>query len=176
MRAAFVIPGMVLAMALAGCAGRGAAGPGTGPEVSSQVAAIVNGMTLPDKVGQLLVPTVPGRTADAGGAGLVRRYHVGGVIYFGSNISDAAHPGAGRGAGRPGRLCSAADARQPGMAYHALLRAVRHGRISLAQLDASVARIVSLKLARGLLSEPPPPRPPRRTPRTRPGSGIWPGN
>jgi hypothetical protein len=41
--------------------------------VSSQVAAIVNGMTLPDKVGQLLVPTVPGRTADAadaGGAGL----------------------------------------------------------------------------------------------------------
>ena len=42
----------------------------------------------------------------------------------------------------------------PGVAYHALLRAVRHGRISLAQLDASVARIVSLKLARGLLSEP----------------------
>jgi beta-N-acetylhexosaminidase len=42
----------------------------------------------------------------------------------------------------------------PGVAYHALLRAVRHDRISLAQLDASVARIVSLKLARGLLSEP----------------------
>ena len=42
----------------------------------------------------------------------------------------------------------------PGVAYHALLRAVRHGRISLAQLDASVARIVSLKLARGLASEP----------------------
>ena len=42
----------------------------------------------------------------------------------------------------------------PGVAYHALLLAVRHGRISLAQLDASVARIVSLKLARGLASEP----------------------
>ncbi len=58
--------------------------------MSSQVAAIVNGMTLPDKVGQLLVPTVPGRTAADGGAGLVRRYHVGGVIYFGSNIGGAA--------------------------------------------------------------------------------------
>ena len=47
-------------------------------------------MTLPDKVGQLLVPTVPGRTAAAGGAALVRRYHVGGVIYFGPNIGGAA--------------------------------------------------------------------------------------
>jgi len=122
--AAFMNPGMVLAMALAGCAGRAAAGrsaagrgpgPGqaagaaaspapdlsathaaqpapavTGPAASSQVSAIVNGMTLPDKVGQLLVPTVPGRTAADGGASLVRRYHVGGVIYFGSNIGDAA--------------------------------------------------------------------------------------
>jgi beta-N-acetylhexosaminidase len=73
-----MIAGIVLAMALAG------------PTVSPQVAAIVNGMTLPDKVGQLLVPTVPGRTAADGGAGLVRRYHVGGVIYFGANIADAA--------------------------------------------------------------------------------------
>ena len=73
--AAFMIPGMVLAMALA---------------ASPQVAAIVAGMTLPDKVGQLLVPTVPGRIAADGGAGLVRRFHVGGVIYFGSNIGDAA--------------------------------------------------------------------------------------
>jgi beta-N-acetylhexosaminidase len=122
--AAFLIPGMVLAMALAGCAGRNIAGrsiagrstgPGqaagasaspapslstiraaqpapavTGPAASPRVAAIVNAMTLPEKVGQLLVPTVPGRTAAAGGAGLVRRYHVGGVIYFGSNIGDAA--------------------------------------------------------------------------------------
>ena len=58
--------------------------------MSAQAAAIVNRMTLPDKVGQLLVPTVPGRSAADGGADLVRRYHVGGVIYFGSNIGDAA--------------------------------------------------------------------------------------
>jgi beta-N-acetylhexosaminidase len=64
--------------------------PGTGPAMSPRVAAIVNGMTLPDKVGQLLVLTVPGHTAADGGAGLVRRYHVGGVIYFGANIADAA--------------------------------------------------------------------------------------
>ena len=64
--------------------------PVTGPAASPRVAAIVNAMTLPEKVGQLLVPTVPGRTAADGGVGLVRRYHVGGVIYFGSNIGDAA--------------------------------------------------------------------------------------
>ena len=64
----------------------------------------------------------------------------------------------------------------PAVASHALLRAVRHGRISPARLDASVARIVSLKLARGLASEPPSPRPPRRTPPARPSSGTWPSN
>jgi beta-N-acetylhexosaminidase len=117
-----MIVGMVLAMALAGCAGRstaghttagrstgpgqaaGAAAPGraatghaaqptpavTRPAASPRAAAIVHAMTLPQKVGQLLVPTVPGHTAADGGAGLVRRYHVGGVIYFGSNIGDAA--------------------------------------------------------------------------------------
>ncbi len=47
-------------------------------------------MTLPQKVGQLLVPTVPGLTAADGGAELIRRYHVGGVIYFGQNVRDAA--------------------------------------------------------------------------------------
>jgi beta-N-acetylhexosaminidase len=109
---------MVLAMALAGCAGRPAAraaaparaagGPAAGatsagphritgsapapprPAVPRQVAAIVTSMTLPQKVGQLLVPTVPGLSAADGGAALVRRYHVGGVIYFGQNIRDAA--------------------------------------------------------------------------------------
>ena len=35
----------------------------------------------------------------------------------------------------------------PGVAYHAILRAVRRGRISVAWLDASVARVVSLKAA-----------------------------
>jgi beta-N-acetylhexosaminidase len=112
--AAFVISGMVLAMALAGCAGRPGPGPaagapasparhqatttataqprppGTGPTVSPQAAAIVKSMTLAQKVGQLLVPTVPGLTAADGGAALIRRYHVGGVIYFGPNVRDAA--------------------------------------------------------------------------------------
>jgi beta-N-acetylhexosaminidase len=105
---------MVLAMALAGCAGRPAAHPAgsgraagaaaspaaghatapatahPGPTVSPQVAALVTSMTLPQKVGQLLVPTIPGLSAADGGAALVRRYHVGGVIYFGQNIRDAA--------------------------------------------------------------------------------------
>src|ERR1700722_12461913 len=116
--AAFVIAGMVLAMALAGCAGRPAgspAGPGqapgtpastpnpasatataspsrpvTGPTRSPQAASIVTSMTLAQKVGQLLVPTVPGLTAADGGAELIRRYHLGGVIYFGQNVRDAA--------------------------------------------------------------------------------------
>jgi beta-N-acetylhexosaminidase len=46
-------------------------------------------MTVPEKVGQLLVPTVPGYTATAGGAALVRDYHVGGVVYFANNLSNA---------------------------------------------------------------------------------------
>ncbi|HEX3388882.1 MAG TPA: glycoside hydrolase family 3 N-terminal domain-containing protein, partial [Streptosporangiaceae bacterium] len=61
----------------------------TDPAVSPRVAALVHAMTLPEKIGQLLVPTVPGLTAGDGGASLVRRYHLGGVIYFGQNISHA---------------------------------------------------------------------------------------
>ncbi len=99
-----MIPGMVLAMVPAGCAGPRAASPSAagrgaaaqpapavpGPAASPQVVAIMTGMTLPEKIGQLLVPTVPGRIAADGGAGLIHRYHVGGVIYFGPNIGDAA--------------------------------------------------------------------------------------
>ncbi|HKB31060.1 MAG TPA: glycoside hydrolase family 3 N-terminal domain-containing protein [Streptosporangiaceae bacterium] len=47
-------------------------------------------MSLPEKVGQLFVSAVPGLTAGQGGADLVRRYHLGGVIYFGPNLHDAA--------------------------------------------------------------------------------------
>ena len=47
-------------------------------------------MSLPEKVGQLFVSAVPGMTAAEGGADLVRRYHLGGVIYFGANLRDAA--------------------------------------------------------------------------------------
>ena len=53
------------------------------------VAAIVASMSLPEKVGQLLVPAVPGYAGADGGAALVRDYHVGGVIYFAANVRTA---------------------------------------------------------------------------------------
>jgi len=56
---------------------------------AAKVAAIVASMSLPEKVGQLLVPTVPGYTGADGGAALVRDYHVGGVIYFAANVRTA---------------------------------------------------------------------------------------
>lgn len=46
-------------------------------------------MTLPQKVGQLFVSAVPGTAAGQGGAELVRRYHLGGVIYFSQNVRSA---------------------------------------------------------------------------------------
>jgi beta-N-acetylhexosaminidase len=46
-------------------------------------------MSLPAKVGQLFVSAVPGSTPSQGGAELVRRYHLGGVIYFENNLRDA---------------------------------------------------------------------------------------
>lgn len=46
-------------------------------------------MSLPEKVGQLIVSTVPGHSAADGGAAEVRQYHVGGVIYFSDNIRSA---------------------------------------------------------------------------------------
>jgi beta-N-acetylhexosaminidase len=56
---------------------------------AAKVAAIVASMSLPEKVGQLLVLAVPGRAAADGGGALVRDYHVGGVIYFSGNIQTA---------------------------------------------------------------------------------------
>jgi beta-N-acetylhexosaminidase len=56
---------------------------------AANVAAIVASMSLPEKVGQLLVPAVPGYTGADGGAALVRDYHVGGVIYFAANVRTA---------------------------------------------------------------------------------------
>ncbi len=47
-------------------------------------------MSLPQKVGQLFVSAVPGTTAGQGGARLIRRYHLGGVIYFPANLHSAA--------------------------------------------------------------------------------------
>lgn len=42
-------------------------------------------MSLRQKVGQLFMPTIPGSTP-AAGAALVKRYHLGGVIYFPLNL------------------------------------------------------------------------------------------
>jgi beta-N-acetylhexosaminidase len=46
-------------------------------------------MSLAQKVGQLFVSTVQGSTAGQGGADLVRRFHLGGVIYFQPNLVNA---------------------------------------------------------------------------------------
>lgn len=56
---------------------------------SASVASIVRRMSLEQKVGQLIVATVPGTAAPDGGAGLVARYHLGGVIYFSQNVHNA---------------------------------------------------------------------------------------
>jgi beta-N-acetylhexosaminidase len=56
----------------------------------TQATAITDAMSLPQKVGQLLVATVPGTSAASGGAALVSAYHLGGVIYFEPNIHTAA--------------------------------------------------------------------------------------
>ncbi|MCW2947654.1 MAG: glycoside hydrolase family 3 domain protein [Actinoallomurus sp.] len=52
------------------------------------VAATVQRMSLADKVGQLFMPTIPGATP-APGAAVIRRYHLGGVIYFPENLRTA---------------------------------------------------------------------------------------
>jgi beta-N-acetylhexosaminidase len=67
-------------------------------------------MSLPQKVGQLIVATVPGTTARAGGASLVSRYHLGGVIYMGGNVA-----GAGQVATLSNGLQRAAMAQSPGI-------------------------------------------------------------
>jgi beta-N-acetylhexosaminidase len=61
-----------------------------GSALTAEAATITGRMSLPEQVGQLLVAAVPGTTAAAGGAALVRAYHLGGVVYFGNNIASAA--------------------------------------------------------------------------------------
>ena len=75
---------------------------------AAKVAAIVTSMSLPEKVGQLLVPTVPGYAGADGGAALVRDYHVGGVIYFADNVRTASQVAA-----LSARLQQAAAAQRP---------------------------------------------------------------
>ncbi|MDN3355565.1 glycoside hydrolase family 3 N-terminal domain-containing protein [Actinomadura sp. DC4] len=52
---------------------------------SSPESALVKKMSVQEKVGQLFMPTITGDTA-APGAALVKRYHLGGVIYFPLNL------------------------------------------------------------------------------------------
>lgn len=58
--------------------------------VTARAIALTDAMSLPEKVGQLFVTTVPGTGASDGGAALIRTYHLGGVIYFPVNIHTAA--------------------------------------------------------------------------------------
>jgi beta-N-acetylhexosaminidase len=63
-----------------------AAGPPASPSSSSPPEiALVQKMSVREKVGQLFMPTIPGDTP-AAGAALVKRYHLGGVIYFPVNL------------------------------------------------------------------------------------------
>jgi beta-N-acetylhexosaminidase len=59
--------------------------PSATPSPTPREVALVKKMTVREKVGQLFMPTLPGRTP-AAGAALVRRYHLGGVIYFPGNL------------------------------------------------------------------------------------------
>jgi len=49
------------------------------------VTVLVQGMSTEEKVGQLFIPTIAGATP-AKGAAVVRKYHLGGVIYFPANL------------------------------------------------------------------------------------------
>ncbi|MBW8484533.1 glycoside hydrolase family 3 protein [Actinomadura parmotrematis] len=57
------------------------------PHDAAWIAARVAGMSLAEKVGQLFVPTVADRSA---GVAMVKKYHVGGVIYFPQNLTSPA--------------------------------------------------------------------------------------
>jgi beta-N-acetylhexosaminidase len=60
-----------------------AAAPSPGP--ASRVPELVQRLSLRQKVGQLLVPTIAGATP-ARAVALIKKYHLGGVIYFPGNM------------------------------------------------------------------------------------------
>ncbi|GAA5164931.1 MULTISPECIES: glycoside hydrolase family 3 protein [Amycolatopsis] len=82
-----------------GAAGQAGAQPGV-PGVDRQAAALLRGMSLEEKVGQLFVADVWGKSADQADPGnrtkygvdtpaqVVERYHPGGVIYFNNAGTD----------------------------------------------------------------------------------------
>ena len=55
------------------------------PTPTSRVPALVRRLSLQEKVGQLFVPTIAGATS-ARGVATIRKYHLGGVIYFPGNM------------------------------------------------------------------------------------------
>jgi beta-N-acetylhexosaminidase len=59
--------------------------PSPAPTPTSRVPALLQRMTVEQKVGQLFVPTIAGATS-ARGVALIRKYHLGGVIYFPGNM------------------------------------------------------------------------------------------
>ncbi|TQL98395.1 beta-N-acetylhexosaminidase [Actinoallomurus bryophytorum] len=61
------------------------ASPTPTPTPTPTEVALVKKMSTAEKVGQLFMPTIPGSTPSAGAA-LVKRYHLGGVIYFPLNL------------------------------------------------------------------------------------------
>jgi beta-N-acetylhexosaminidase len=67
-------------------AGR-ASGPGAAPRPTpaSRVPALVRQLSVRQKVGQLFVPTIAGATP-ARGVAMIKKYHLGGVIYFPGNM------------------------------------------------------------------------------------------
>ncbi len=83
------------AMASAACATPGARSATHPPAPTSSsarptptidpVAAIVGRMSTEEKIGQLFMPTVQGAEASRGAA-MIKRYHLGGVIYFPENL------------------------------------------------------------------------------------------
>jgi beta-N-acetylhexosaminidase len=112
---------------------------------AAKVAAIVASMSLPEKVGQLLVPTVPGYTGADGGAALVRDYHVGGVIYFAANVRTASQV-----ATLSAQLQQAAAGQRPGIPL--LIGADQEGGI--VSRMAGVTTMFSGQMAAGATRDP----------------------
>jgi beta-N-acetylhexosaminidase len=93
----FAIAIAATAMAAAACGASGARSatrpaqhtPAQRPAAPSPavdpVAVLVRQMSPAEKVGQLFMPTIPG-TTPAAGAAVIRRYHLGGLIYFPANL------------------------------------------------------------------------------------------
>ncbi len=76
---------------LNGCAAPWQRAPGSvAGSVTERAARLLAGMSLEEKVGQVMVIAFEGTTVTPAAAQMVRDYHVGGVILFQQNLQDAA--------------------------------------------------------------------------------------